>query len=143
MKYLLILSCALTLLACSEKSEPVTTEAPDELIDAPIDKSLLVEIKGNQYTEYYDLEKKKIKFQGNQDKDKERHGRWTFYFENGQEASTSEYSHGVLHGYSVVKHSNGSIYYHGEYADGKKIGVWKTFDERGKLTNEQDYGTGK
>ena len=49
------------------------------------------------------------------------------------------YKNGLKHGHSIVKFPDGTIHYYGEYADDKKIGIWKSYNERGKLESEIDY----
>ena len=107
--------------------------------EKPVNPEDLIEIVGNKYTEYYDAAKTKIKFQGEQDENKQRHGKWTYYFENGKESNISFYKNGVLHGFMQVKRPNGALYYHGDFEEGKKVGVWKYYDERGKFSHEINY----
>lgn len=141
MKYSVILCCIALLWACSdaEKPAPKETTVETKKSDKPFDRLDLVEITGNTYREYYDVEKTKLKFEGEQDEEKKRNGKWTHYHENGQEASVTFYTHGIRNGYSHVKRPNGAMYYYGQYTDDKPSGVWKYYDEQGKLVNEHDY----
>lgn len=140
MKYAILLLSSLCLWSCSTDEENVVKEPiADEAVEAPVNRAELVEIRGKTYIEYYDAKKTKIKFQGDQDEEKRRHGKWIHYLENGNEASVTFYSNGVRNGHSIVKHTNGSLYYHGEYKDDKPVGIWKYYDENGKLTTEHDY----
>lgn len=146
LKQVIILSLvALSLAACeteesNEQTENATTEAtsqttaPKSLEDNP-----LVEIKGNQYTEYYDG-KQQIKFKGFQDEEKRRHGVWYYYDEKGNELSMTEYRHGAKNGITMVKYPSGALYYTGEYKNDKQSGLWKTYNQDGSLENERDYG---
>ena len=102
------------------------------------ENSSLVEIKDNVFTEYYPG-RKKVKFRGEQDENGQRHGKWTFYNEQGLELSSTHYEHGVKHGISVVKYPNGQIHYFGEYVNDKQTGVWKTFDQKGQLEQEKKF----
>ena len=130
-KFAMALFVAVSMVACGGE-EPVTVEKPK--VEKPED---LVVIENGLYTEYYPG-KKHIKFQGQQDEFKQRHGRWTFFSETGLELSITHYIHGVKHGHSIVKYPNGNLHYIGEYDNGKEIGVWKMYDENGVKT-ETDY----
>lgn len=144
MKLVWILLCSLLIWGCSDPSETeengkkenqTNTSQPEK----PVNPEDLVEVEGTTYTEYYDAAKTKIKFQGEQDENKERHGRWVYYSEAGKEMNISHYKHGVLHGFMQVKRANGNFYYLGDYKEGKKVGIWKFYDESGKVANEINY----
>jgi len=146
MKLTWIIICSLLLWSCTdaEEKEKTTTskeKQTSENSEKPVNPDDLVEIKNNIYTEYYDVEKTRIKFQGEQDSEKRRHGKWVHYHPNGLEAGVTFYINGVRNGYSSVKRPNGAMYYHGEYKDDKPVGVWKYYDENGKFSYDHDYGT--
>jgi len=111
-------------------------------MDKKILKEKLVEVKDGVFTEWYPG-KKSIKFQGGQDELGNRDGKWTFYAENGTELSFTLYDHGKKEGFSLVKYPNGRIHYRGEYQNDKMIGLWSTYDEKGKLISEKEYGDRK
>ena len=113
-----------------------------EKIDEKIPKEKLVEVKDGVFTEWYPG-KKQIKFQGGQDDLGNRDGKWTFYAENGTELSFTLYDHGKKEGFSLVKYPNGRIHYRGEYQNDEMIGLWSTYDEKGNLINEKEYGVRK
>jgi antitoxin component YwqK of YwqJK toxin-antitoxin module len=135
MKKLLYLFICISLISCGEKEEKQKQEPTVEAEE-------LVVIENGKYTEYYPG-RKQVKFEGNQDDDKQRHGKWVFYGEDGTEISTAFYDHGIKHGHSVVRYPNGTIHYYGEYNYDEKIGVWKTYDDKGKLIEEKDFGPAK
>ena len=153
MKYLQLLVLILIVAACSENtSDKPTKNTTEKTVD---DKSItekqateiekpeeLTEVKGHTFTEYYPG-KKKIKFQGIQDDEKRRHGKWSYYNLDGLELSTTMYEHGKKHGHMIVKHENGAIYYHGEMSEDKKVGIWKNYDSDGVLIGERDFGEGE
>jgi antitoxin component YwqK of YwqJK toxin-antitoxin module len=141
MKYLQLIILSLFIIGCTtETDEPGNDEANTEANDAPVDdKEELVVIKGKTYTQYYPG-KKNIQFVGPQDEQKRRNGKWTHYSEDGKELGITIYKHGVMHGHLTVKRRNGTIHYHGEMNDGKKVGIWKTYDENGTLVSEDDFG---
>jgi antitoxin component YwqK of YwqJK toxin-antitoxin module len=131
-KLLLIILSAIFIVSCSRNEEPKTQKAPK--------KESLVEIRDGIFTEYYPGKKQK-KFQGEQDENGQRQGKWTFYSQEGLELSITHYEHGIRHGHSIVKYPNGAIHYYGEYDMDKQIGIWKSYDQHGNLTEEKDYGT--
>lgn len=130
--YLLPLALLLFVAVSACKSEPEKAVKPA--------KENLIEIKDGIFTEYYPG-RKHIKFQGPQDDQGQRDGRWVFYAENGTELSVTLYSHGKKHGHTVVKYPDGRLYYFGEYNMDVKIGVWKTYGPNGDLIEEKDFGT--
>jgi antitoxin component YwqK of YwqJK toxin-antitoxin module len=99
----------------------------------------LVEVKDGVYTEWYPG-KKQIKYRGGQDEKNLRHGVWTFYSESGMELSVTMYEHGLRMGHTVVKYPNGMLHYRGEYFNDKTVGVWTTYDAKGNLISEKDFG---
>ena len=101
-----------------------------------------MEVKDGVFTEWYPG-KKQIKFQGGQDELGNRDGKWTFYAENGTELSFTLYDHGKKEGFSLVKYPNGRIHYRGEYQNDEMIGLWSTYDEKGNLITEKEYGVRK
>ena len=102
-------------------------------------KEQLVEVKNGKYTEWYPG-KKQIKFEGMVDKKGKREGKWSYYSEKGTELSFTIYEHGVKQGHTVVKYPNGIIHYRGEYLNDNIVGVWTTYDRKGKVVSEKDYG---
>lgn len=144
MKYIALIFTAVILLACSETEEvekkDTVIEKTDDNQNTPVDREDLIEIKGDTYIEYYDIDKKRIKQTGDYDEKGERHGVWTYYHPNGVKGSSSSYTNGLKNGVSQVWRPNGSPYYIGEYRNDKKIGVWRTYDEQGKFVSEKDYG---
>ncbi len=115
--------------ACnSEKTEEIKKENEE-----------LVEIKNGKYTEWYPG-KKQIKFEGMVDQKGKRDGKWSFYSEKGTELSFTFYENGIKEGFTVVKYPSGVIRYRGEYLNDTIVGVWTTYDPKGKVISEKDYG---
>lgn len=145
MRYFLFIGLSLGLLSCKteETETPVTTEKTNveisESTNPVTDKVDLVVVEGNVFTEYYPG-KKDIKFQGTQDEEGRRHGKWLFFSEEGEELSMTMYMNGKKHGHSIVKYPNGGIRYTGEYIDDQPVGIWKTYATNGEMTNKKDYG---
>lgn len=102
-------------------------------------KEELVQVKNGKYTEWYPG-KKQIKFEGMLDKKGQRDGKWSFYSQKGTELSFTFYEHGIKEGFTVVKYPNGAIHYRGEYLHNQTVGVWTTYDIKGKMISEKDYG---
>lgn len=152
MKYLQLLTLALIVTACSEKTtdEPtkkpvkenssMATVSPTPAVES--DPQELVDIKGHTFIQYYPG-KKQIKFKGLQDDQKRRDGQWSYFSPEGKELSTTMYSHGKKHGHMIVKHPNGAVYYYGEMSNNEKIGIWKNYDEDGVSIGETDFGEAK
>jgi len=132
MKYLLFIFIGL--LVCSSCSTEET-----ETIVKQEEQEQLVEINDNIYTEWYPG-KKQIKFRGGQDDKNQRHGKWSFYSETGLELSVTMYQYGKKEGFTVVKYPNGALHYRGEYLNDEMVGIWTTYDEKGVVANEKDYG---
>jgi len=130
LRKILFLSLVLMLSsACnSEKTEEVKKE-----------NEVLVEIKNGKYTEWYPG-KKQIKFEGMVDQKGKRDGKWSFYSEKGTELSFTFYENGIKEGFTVVKYPSGVIRYRGEYLNDTIVGIWTTYDPKGKVTSEKDYG---
>lgn len=129
MNFIYALILGLIFISCSEEIEE-TKSTKDEV---------LTELVDGVFTEYYPG-RKFIKFQGAQDENNQRHGKWVFKSETGVEISVTHYDHGIRNGHTIVKHPNGSVFYYGEFKDDKKTGIWKTYDEKGKLIDEKDFG---
>ncbi len=144
MKLVWIFFCYLLIWGCSDSQEKEESETKENTKGAPqtekpVNPEDLIEVVGNTYKEYYDAAKTKIKFEGEQDENKERHGKWVYYSEAGNEMNTSHYKHGVLHGFMQVRRPNGAFYYHGDFIDGERSGLWKFYDEQGKFSYEKNY----
>jgi antitoxin component YwqK of YwqJK toxin-antitoxin module len=132
MKYVFtfLVAISLGITGCTEEEKPKDDQKEVEN---------LVEVKDGIYTEWYPG-KKQIKYRGGQDNEKRRHGVWTFYAETGTELSVTMYEHGLRTGHTVVKYPNGRLHYRGEYLNDKTVGVWTTYDEKGELISEKDFG---
>ncbi len=120
----------------------IAVSCTDKKVEDSAEKSKtekLTEIKNGRFTEWYPG-KKQIKFQGMLTKKGDRNGKWSFYSEIGNELSFTVYENGKKEGFTVVKYPNGAIHYTGEYKNDKSVGIWKTYDEKGKLVTEKDFG---
>ena len=136
MRFGFIIMMTVIISSCSSNEEAGTETTKPEKEE----RHELVQTEGNKYTEYYDEANKHIKFEGFQDDQQKRHGKWTHYSESGIEISMTMYEHGLKQGHSIVHYPNGAIYYYGEYDHDTMVGVWKTYDQQGKIKEEKDYG---
>lgn len=130
MKITAIFCVLLVVAACSSKQVKETPKK--ETVEN------LIEYKDGIYTEYYPG-RKKIKMRGAQDSNKVRDGKWVLLSESGKELSVTFFEKGNREGHTIVKYPNGRIHYVGEYLHNEQIGVWKFYDESGKLIKEEDY----
>lgn len=113
-------------------------DAPEKPQEVTKKESLIVQ-DGDLFKEFYPG-KKQVKIEGRYDADNKRHGKWTFYHENGQEGNFTFYQHGKKHGHSYTSYPNGAPYYYGEYKNDTMVGQWKFYDKKGEYKIE-DYGT--
>lgn len=130
MKHFVIFSVIILLSACSsdgKKVEPATQK-----------EEVLLEFKDGVYTEWYPG-KKQVKYKGGKDEKNFRNGIWTYFSEEGTELSITIYEHGKREGFTVVKYPNGAIHYRGEYQNDVTVGVWTTYDEKGKFVSETNF----
>jgi antitoxin component YwqK of YwqJK toxin-antitoxin module len=130
MKITVLLFLLLVAISCS-------TEPIKEKIEK-IEIENLIEYKDGIYTEFYPG-KQKVKIRGAQDAEKIRDGKWVLLSPNGKELSITFFEKGLREGHTIVKHPNGRINYVGEYLHNEQIGIWKFYDEKGKLIKEEDY----
>ena len=130
MKYCIVLSLMILAVSCTTEKEETTKKEP--VIEN------LIEYKDGIYTEYYPG-RKKIKMRGAQDKNKVRDGKWVLLSPSGKELSITFFEKGLREGHTIVKYPNGSLNYVGEYLHNDQVGIWKFYDEKGKLIREEDY----
>jgi antitoxin component YwqK of YwqJK toxin-antitoxin module len=131
MKHIVAFLMLALLVSCSSEEKKEDTK--------PAKEEVLVEVKNGVYYEWYPG-KKQLKYKGGQDKEKKRDGVWTFYSEQGDELSVTVYEHGLREGFTVVKYPTGVVHYRGEYHKDQMVGVWTTYDIKGKVESEKDWG---
>ena len=65
-------------------------------------------------------------------------------FEEGKEITRKTYAKGILHGeFKQFDAVNGQLILEGNYSQGKKKGLWKSYGEEGQLTDEINFIDGK
>jgi antitoxin component YwqK of YwqJK toxin-antitoxin module len=70
------------------------------------------------------------------------HGKWKFYFENGQLETVGNFDNGLRIGKWNYYYQNGEKSQISVYLNGKKHGIWKVFDQDGKITSEHEWKDG-
>jgi antitoxin component YwqK of YwqJK toxin-antitoxin module len=86
---------------------------------------------------YYENGNKRL--EGEYNEEGQKHGDWTYWYENGNKWSEGSFHEGLNHKERTTWHENGEKHYTGEYDKGERVGVWRFYDETGKLTKEIDY----
>jgi len=109
----------------------------------------------------YYFEEKSIEITGSYTRRGEKDGEWLWYYPNGNLLSQETYSDGLLDGdnFSLTAagdtlecgkftagqeegfwyYVNDSVRIEGDYSEGKKEGVWKTYFSNGKLKRSESY----
>jgi antitoxin component YwqK of YwqJK toxin-antitoxin module len=129
-----LLCAGLLLFSCTEDQE----ETAFAFQVTQLEDEDLIERMPNYYREYFPG-KKQMKLGGPTDNEGRRHGAWESYYEHGQMNSMTYFVHGVKDGHSIVYHPNGAIHYVGEYKNDQKIGLWKSYDDKGELISEDEF----
>ena len=70
------------------------------------------------------------------------HGKWKFYYPNGQLETVGKFDNGLRIGVWNYYHENGKKSQVSTYLNGVKHGVWKVYDDNGNLTVEQEWSEG-
>ncbi len=68
-----------------------------------------------------------------------RTGEWVSFYPSGKEWSRGTYKNGYREGYGVSYWQNGAKSSEGYYEHNKMVGVWKWWDEEGRVV-EKDFG---
>ncbi|MGP8216248.1 MAG: toxin-antitoxin system YwqK family antitoxin [Bacteroidia bacterium] len=79
-----------------------------------------------------------VKMQGNY-KDGKRTGEWQSFYPDGKLNSDEYFTDGQTEGNVVVYFENGQKMYEGQNHNGKMVGVWRYWNERGQPTSTKDY----
>lgn len=75
-------------------------------------------------------------------KNEVKHGKWTYWYENGNKWSEANFNLGVTDGESIVWYENGEIKYRGDYKNGDPHDVWTFYDDKGKKLKDVYYEDG-
>lgn len=139
MKKTILLGFVLSLLyACTSNIERVVVQTyPDGSVE--LEKYFIIKNNDSilvKETGYYQNGIKRI--EGSY-KDSERHGKWNYWFEDGNQWSEGYFSRGQRNGKSIVWHENGKKYFEGTYKMDERVGIWRFWDEDGELEKEINY----
>ncbi len=97
------------------------------------EKTLLVEVKsyylgGQLLSHYFTQNDEKGTF----------HGKFKYYYPNGQLKATVSFNKGLLEGEYKRYHDNGQLQEIGTFKNGYRVGIWKKYDKNGNLINKQN-----
>jgi len=68
-----------------------------------------------------------------------RNGKWVYYYETGKTWSEGYFRNGKNDGKRVTYYPNGRIRYEAHYLDDQRTGIWKFYDQKGKLVKAVNY----
>ncbi len=72
-------------------------------------------------------------------KNGKREGEWVAFFPSGKVQSEGYFTQGKRDHKGTVYYDNGQKMYEGMYKEGYQVGVWRFYDNTGKLKEEVDY----
>jgi len=70
------------------------------------------------------------------------HGKWKFYFPNGNLETIGKFQDGLRIGKWKYFYADGNLKQISMYKDGEKHGIWKVYDQEGNLTVKQEWENG-
>lgn len=89
--------------------------------------------------EYY--EDGKLLKEGALSNNEKRDGLWKSFYRDGVLWSEGSYDDGMREGKTITYFPNGNKYYEGQFAQSKKVGVWKFWKEDGTFEKEINFDT--
>lgn len=133
---LILLLLTLFLFGCREKvvEETYPNGKPKIVNIYKKIKGERVKVEG---TRFYDDGKKEVT--GKFDPEGKKDGHWTYWYKDGKVWSECDFQSGKKSGMSTVYFDNGQKRYEGMYENDKQIGIWRFWDESGKLVQEKEY----
>lgn len=131
-----IMYCLILALLTSCNSEP-KEEAYAFFEDGKVHKSWLRLDDGRVVGEKHYYETGKLRMAGKFNDNEKRHGLWSSFFEDGTVWSTCEYENGEKHGENKSYYPDGKLRFEGSWSNGVRIGSWITYDEEGKVINQE------
>jgi len=73
------------------------------------------------------------------DGNKERHGMWETYFDNGKIDFRGQYMNGFRYGFWESFDRNGELIWSGSYVNSTRVGIWNICLMGGKLKRKEFY----
>jgi len=139
MKKIVYLMALMILAACATKLDEVVAEKfPD---GKPKRVNFFAGDGENRYIAksvfYYENGQKRV--EGSYNAEGKKDGKWIYWYENGNKWSEGYFSEGLDDKKRTTWHENGKLHFTGKLDKGKRIGIWKFYDENGKMTKELDY----
>ena len=61
------------------------------------------------------------------------------YYKSGKPKQEKNYKNGNLEGNLISYWDNGSIHTRGKYKKNRRVGIWETYDRKGKLLLMEEY----
>jgi antitoxin component YwqK of YwqJK toxin-antitoxin module len=139
MKKILYLMALVILASCATRLDEVVSESYPDGTPKRIDYYAGEDT--NRYIAkvvfYYENGQKRV--QGSYNSDGKKDGKWVYWYENGNKWSEGYFNEGLDDNKRTTWHENGQLHFTGRLDNGKRIGVWKFYDETGRLTKELDY----
>jgi len=86
---------------------------------------------------YYENGNKKLI--GHYNQDGKKHGKWIYWREDGKKWSEGYFFEGKDDKMRRTWHENGGKHYRGRYDKGTRVGIWRFYDESGRMVKEIDY----
>jgi len=72
-------------------------------------------------------------------KNRKRDGKWVYRYENGNIWSEGYFKNGKSDGKRTTYFENGKVRYEGFYKEDERTGIWRFFDDKGRLVKEVDF----
>jgi len=125
------------LFSCSNSKDNVPVQ------EKKMENQEVEQLENGHYRLFYEGTNQ-LKMEGVYDSDNQRHGVWTYYTPEGKTQAVTEYQHGKKHGYAIVYHPNGALYYRGEWHKDQQVGKWDYYDPKtGNKVNTKEYDSPK
>ena len=108
---------------------------------------LLAFLSGNlfaQKTETSKYDNGKLEYKIQYDANGDEHGRWEYYYDNGQLEMVETYNHGWPSGVWETYYENGQLESKGNYnSEGYENDIWEAYFENGQIQYKGEYKNGK
>ena len=139
MRYIPLFIVLVFLVSCAEKLDEVVAETHNDGSTKRVqyfkgegeDRFLRKDVF------YYENGQKRV--EGEYNREGKKDGKWTYWYEDGNKWSEGYFKDGLNHKERTTWHETGEMHYTGNYEMGKRVGVWKFYNEDGELVKEIDY----